>query len=232
MEQSLLLRAITLDERLQPRVQGLNKEVSTNYSEYLQEHPKRDLPPVSVFDDGSQTYWLADGYHRHAAYVAAGRDVIPVELHEGGWGDALRYSMAANATHGLQRTNADKRRAVSIAWERREEWGLQSDRAIARACRVSNTFVGNWLKEQEDVTPAPRRKQTGRGGRSVWSSSTALTMLGDGLDAAARELKAIAVGVNLAQRKRLQQLEGRLEKLKNDFARQLRKELKQRPTEE
>ena len=55
---------------------------------------------------------------------------------------AILFSVGANATHGLRRTNADKRRAVMRLLED-DEWKNWSDREIGRRTGVSNRFVSN-----------------------------------------------------------------------------------------
>jgi len=49
-------------------------------------------------------------------------------------------SVVANATHGLRRTNQDKRRAVELLLND-PEWSGWSDHEIARACGVTQPFV-------------------------------------------------------------------------------------------
>jgi hypothetical protein len=98
-------------------------------------------PPVVLFRDGEQ-HWIGDGYHRIAAAQRVGFTSIRAEVREGDQRDARLYAASANQTHGLRRTNADKRLAVLILLQD-EEWGQWSDRAIARHCGVSPTFVGS-----------------------------------------------------------------------------------------
>ena len=64
-----------------------------------------------VFFDG-EVYWLADGFHRCHAAIAAGIEEIAAEAREGGRRDAILHAVGANATHGRPRTNEDRRRAV------------------------------------------------------------------------------------------------------------------------
>jgi hypothetical protein len=111
---------------------------------------------VVVFDDGREK-WLADGFHRLRARERVGLLTIPVLIRPGTRRDAVLYSVGANATHGLPRTNADKRRAVETLLTD-SEWGQWSDREIARRCQVSNRFVGNLRQE---------KGQKGQGGASV-----------------------------------------------------------------
>jgi hypothetical protein len=54
--------------------------------------------------------------------------------------DAILYSVGANETHGLRRTNEDKRRAV-LTLLSDGEWSKWSDREIARLCAVGHQMV-------------------------------------------------------------------------------------------
>jgi len=98
-----------------------------------------EFPPVVVFHDG-ETHWLADGYHRHAAATSAKAETITADVRQGALRDAVLYAAGANATHGLRRTNDDKRRAVETLL-RDAEWSQWSDNEIARRCGVSQPFV-------------------------------------------------------------------------------------------
>jgi hypothetical protein len=62
--------------------------------------------------------------------------------------------VGANATHGLRRTNADKRRAA-LTLLQDEEWQRWSNREIARQCGVTHTFVAKLRRELlEEPSPA------------------------------------------------------------------------------
>lgn len=52
--------------------------------------------------------------------------------------EPLKHALGANAAHGHQRTNADKRRCVEIALR---EFAGMSNRAIADMCGVSADLV-------------------------------------------------------------------------------------------
>ena len=103
------------------------------------------FPPVVAFYDGTD-YWLADGFHRHAATLRAELVEIAADVRQGTMRDAVLYSVGANAKHGLRRTDADKRRAVETLLSD-PEWSLWSNREIARRCDVTHTFVGNVREE-------------------------------------------------------------------------------------
>ena len=132
--------AIRADAAAQPR-EHLNYDVVTAYAEEMRSGTQ--FPPVIVFEeataDGS-IYWLADGFHRHAAAVQARVAMISAEIHQGTLRDAILYSVGTNADHGLQRSNEDKRRAVRRLLDD-AEWAKWSDSEISRRCRVSQPFV-------------------------------------------------------------------------------------------
>ena len=106
------------------------------------------FPAVITYYDG-KNYWLADGFHRVAAFLESFPDhkrTIPVEVRAGTRRDAVLHAAGANAQHGLRRTNQDKRRAVETLL-RDEEWAAWSDGTIAKACAVSDRFVSSIRKE-------------------------------------------------------------------------------------
>lgn len=132
--QSLSIDKIRIDGGTQPRT-----SIETAYVAELAERLD-DLPPVDVFFDGTD-HWLAEGFHRYHARRKAGKKAIDCIIHKGTQRDAILFSVGANDSHGLRRTNADKRKAVETLLADKE-WGGRSDRWIAEACKVSNTFVG------------------------------------------------------------------------------------------
>lgn len=135
-KQTLNLDQIRIDGGTQPRVaidQGIVDEYAEQYSTGV------DLNPVVVFYDGA-TYWLADGFHRYWANRKITSDYIFAYVHQGTQRDAILYSVGANATHGLRRTNGDKRKAVLTLLED-NEWNKWSDSDIARQCCVNQSTV-------------------------------------------------------------------------------------------
>jgi hypothetical protein len=134
---NIALEAITIDGGTQSRIQ-LNEQTVQEYTDAMREG--MTFPPIVVFHDGS-THWLADGFHRFMAARAANKSSLEAAVHQGTRRDAVLYSVGANAAHGLPRTNADKRRAVTLLLQD-EEWAAWSDREIARRCCVSHDFVG------------------------------------------------------------------------------------------
>jgi hypothetical protein len=107
----LNLALIRTDGGTQSR-EALNEETYIEYAEAMLAGEK--LPPVTVFHDGS-TYWLADGFHRFFGAMEAGIDALEADVRQGTQLDAQLFSYGVNGSHGLRRTNADKRRAVTGA---------------------------------------------------------------------------------------------------------------------
>lgn len=124
------------------------------------------LPPVVLFYDG-ESYWLADGFHRVAASDPATYPAyaIAADVRQGTRRDAVLYAAGANATHGLRRTNADKRRAVETLL-RDDEWRQWSDREIARRACVSDKTVAALRKELTAEIPQSTERR-GADGRTI-----------------------------------------------------------------
>lgn len=146
---------------------GLDEATVNEYADAMAETGWGDFPPVVLYHDGTD-YWLADGFHRLAAFrsLAAGVDaLIPADVRSGTRRDAILHAAGANANHGLRRTNADKRRAVEVLL-RDEEWRQWSDAEIARRCNVTPMTVGRVRKEliYNNVIDAPSQRTVQRDG--------------------------------------------------------------------
>jgi hypothetical protein len=157
----LLLSQIRTDGGTQSRA-GLDEDWARELASHLGDGT--DLPPVIVFHDG-RDHWLADGFHRARGYVLAGRTAIPADVRQGTKRDAVLYSVGANATHGLRRSNADKRRAVEVLL-RDAEWGQWSNVEIAKRCGVSHTFVADVRREVQPATVAGCETRKGADGKT------------------------------------------------------------------
>jgi hypothetical protein len=115
---------------------------------------------------------LTDGFHRMEAMRMEGRTQILVSLHVGTRLDALKSSLGANAGHGLRRSNADKRRSVTVALqdETLQKW---SDRQLAELCGVSQPFVGDLRGAMITVISSEVETRIGRDGKHRPANSTA-----------------------------------------------------------
>jgi hypothetical protein len=114
-----------------------SSEIVAAYAEAMRRGD--EFPPVDVYFDGSE-YWLADGFYRVSAARKVGMSAIMAEVHTGTKRDALLHAVGANETHGVRRTNLDKRKAVQTLLADKE-WREWSDREIARQTRTSQPFV-------------------------------------------------------------------------------------------
>jgi hypothetical protein len=138
----LSISEIRADTAAQPR-EFMSSDKVEEYADLMKSGV--EFPEPVVFFDGS-VHWLADGFHRVQAARSAGVESFHCVVKEGGLRDAVLYSCGANATHGIQRTNEDKRRAVMKLLQD-DEWQAWSARDIAKQCQVAHTFV-NKLREQ------------------------------------------------------------------------------------
>lgn len=134
--QQLELKVIRIDGGTQSRVE-LNNTTVEEYSEAMADGAS--FPPVVVFFDGA-SYWLADGFHRYFGADQAGLECIAADVRNGTQADAQLFSFGVNSDHGLRRSNADKRKAVTGALQHPIscKW---SDRQIAKHCGVSDRMV-------------------------------------------------------------------------------------------
>jgi len=152
---SCLLSDISTDEDLQPRAR-INQEIVNEYSEAMSQG--ETFSPVIIFDDG-ENKWLADGYHRYYAAKRVGLSSLGAEFRTGTKLDALRFSLSANATHGLRRSQADKRRAVLAALE---NFSHLSNREIARLVRIDDKTVGKYRSRVGVVAEVNQRIAAGK----------------------------------------------------------------------
>jgi hypothetical protein len=115
------------------------------FRELYREYGPEALPPVVVFHDSDDVYWLADGHYRVIAAREAlskeGPRALMAELRLGSKRDAILYAAGANAKHGQPLAPHEKRRVVRRLLED-PEWKQWSDREIARHTGVSHVLVG------------------------------------------------------------------------------------------
>ena len=156
----VVLDRIRTDGGTQPRVQ-IDPLVVDEYANAMKMGTVFD--PAVVFFDGTDR-WLADGFHRHAAAKQAGLAVLNCCIKQGTRRDAVLYSVGANATHGVRRTNDDKRRAVEVLLGD-PEWSAWSDSEIARRCAVSHTFVHNMRPILQPLQDEPATRKVERNGK-------------------------------------------------------------------
>lgn len=132
---------IRADGSTQPR-EFINTDIVVEYVEALNDGA--NFPPVTVFHDGAVN-WLADGFHRLAAYKATNREEIPAEVIHGTKDDAIDYACSAipNARHGLREKPGDRHRRVATMLQNHPDW---SNVEISKHCGVSEGTVRNVKK--------------------------------------------------------------------------------------
>lgn len=149
---------IRIDGGTQSRV-AIDDNAVAEYAEALT--AGATFEPLTCHFDGV-AYWLSDGFHRFWAHRKVGHETLSAEVIDGTMADAQWHAAGANATHGLRRTNADKRKAVEMALSVN---ATASDRVIAEHCHVSHMLVGELRKAQVAVLP-PEAKRVGRDGKA------------------------------------------------------------------
>ena len=148
------IKTIRTDGGTQSRVE-INNEIVTEYAQAIKAGD--EFPAVVVFNDGVDN-WLADGFHRFHAHNQAGKTSISADIHQGTARDAVLFSFGANGTHGLKRSNADKRKAVATMLSD-AEWAEWSDRKIAEVCGVGHPFVAA-IRNPEVATKQQSNRET------------------------------------------------------------------------
>jgi Homeodomain-like domain len=105
---------------------------------------------------------LNHGFHRILAARDAGPSEFPADVRPGTERDALLFSISSNGAHGLPRTNADKRKAVTLLLAD-AEWSQWSDSEIARYCQVSQSFVTRLRRRVSHAGDEMRPRKVKRG---------------------------------------------------------------------
>jgi hypothetical protein len=150
------LSKIDLKHAIQVRASLKDKVVE----EYRQRMLNGDsFPPIAIFRV-NDVLAMTDGGHRVEATKRAGKQTIQAVIYDGTEADAIRAAIKANSTHGLPRTNADKRNAVLMALK---AFPGDSDCAIAELSGVSHTFIAKLRKQLATVASSkPRRGRDGK----------------------------------------------------------------------
>lgn len=158
----LAIAQIRRDGQTQPR-QGMNEDVVTDYVAALADNVR--FPAVDVMFDGVN-YWLFDGFHRVESHLRSGRTEIEVKVHSGTLEQAQWRSYAANQSHGLRRSTADKERAIRAALQHKASQGM-SDNALAKHLGVSDKTVTKYRVEMQSASEIPKlSNRTGIDGKT------------------------------------------------------------------
>lgn len=133
---------LVLDPRLQCRVAIVDEKVDEYAALYKE---GATFPAVEAVDVGDGKLYVVDGWHRVKAYEATGETRTSVKIYRASWQWAVEQAVAANANHGIPRTNADKFKAVATALQV-AEWAKESNRALARRVGVTHPLVAKVRK--------------------------------------------------------------------------------------
>ncbi len=163
-------KRIRIDCGTQSRVE-LNEAVIDEYAEAMERG--EEFPPVGVFfNPKTDDIVLSDGFHRYHSHMRVRpNDPILAEQQLGTIEDAQWASIAANKSHGLQRTNADKRNAVKRALLHTNGCNL-SNRQIAKHVGVNDKTVAAIRCELESSAEIPQieSRTVQRGGQTYQQS--------------------------------------------------------------
>ncbi|WOO43133.1 ParB/RepB/Spo0J family partition protein [Rubellicoccus peritrichatus] len=158
------LTSITADSAFQIRAKMDSKWIK-ELSELYKAGATIDPVTVYVTNRRDPDFLLVDGFHRFEAAKKAGQKSISVKVIEGSRADAMKAALGANVRHGIQRTNADKRRAAEVAIK---EFPDLSTAELARICGVSWTCIDNTKQEfqSSSIEGSESEKAIGRDGKS------------------------------------------------------------------
>lgn len=113
----------------------------------------KKLPPIVVYWDAeAKKFYLADGFHRFYGHQRAGSRRMLTEMRHGTLQDAIRHAIQSNHTHGLRRTNKDKKNCVLKALAD-PEWTELSDRNLADKCGVDHMTIAKFRKKATADSP-------------------------------------------------------------------------------
>jgi uncharacterized ParB-like nuclease family protein len=172
----LKLDQLTIDGGTQPRERICEATVA-EYAEAIRDGA--EFPAVVVYHDGT-TYWLVDGFHRVHAHRRAGRKQVDAAVHQGTLRDAILYSLAANVTHGLRRSNADKHKAVKTMLTNElvandDTGNPWSTSQIAQRCGVGRDLVArlrsSLAESASENRSRPRSYTTRHGTKAVMKTA-------------------------------------------------------------
>lgn len=169
---TLKLTDIRTDGGTQSRV-NLNMFTIEDYAQAMRNGDH--FPAIIAFKGKDNVYYLADGFHRHAAAVTAGLETINCDVRVGERRDAMLLSASANATHGQRRTREDVNRAIGMML-RDSEWGRWTNSAIAKHINCDPKTVAARRAELEKAGEiAPLEVRVTADGRTMDTSK-----IGDG----------------------------------------------------
>ena len=155
---------IVEDRSIQVRGQVFPERVEA-YRKIIKEHGVMDRIDLFCEDPtiarSKAPFFIADGFHRIAAYRLEGIDSIPARLHVGTKSEAIWYALQKNGRHGVPLTNAEKRNAANLA-VLDPIIGNMTDKQISQRIGCSATLVAQARRgetKQQTVSKAKERQK-------------------------------------------------------------------------
>jgi len=161
---------------------ALNDDAVAEYAKHLDEG--NHLPPIDLVELADGSLLIASGSHRYAAACRSDRDSIMANVQPGDRSLAVRIAAGSNIGHGVRRTNADKRAAITLLLKD-PKWKGRSDSWISDVCGVDNETVARarerLAKTQVDqpregkdgkMRPATKPKPEPKANDSITSNSS------------------------------------------------------------
>ena len=141
------IRLVDIDTKAGTQMREvLNQELIAEYRDLIvdaksrgEKHP---LPPGDVFRSPEGHITMGGGFHRFFAHQQANETEMECRVHAGGVKEAIIFACQDNETHGLRRTNADRRKAALTVLAMPENKDL-SNVAVAKLANVSEAFIRN-----------------------------------------------------------------------------------------
>lgn len=153
------------NEKLTQCRESIDDTVVAEYAELHREGHK--FPPIDVVVDAEKgCAYIVDGWHRVAAARREGASSIMANVvAKAGIAEAVDWATASNKSHGLKRTNKDKRIAVHRALEvdaalKRE----RTDREVAAHVGVHHSLVQDVRAEMGNKPTRSQKKKQQKGG--------------------------------------------------------------------
>ena len=172
-------------QECQPRVNGTDPEVVTEYALDMREYDEalkekgipgwKKFPHLYCVKTDNNQHILVSGFHRLDAILKVGYEKIDVYCIDGTLQDAIVLSKGENANNGVRRTNSDIKYVVQACLldDELKQW---SNPQIAKWCGVSAQTVNNHEKSlakfasenEEDYLRPTRRKRLSKHGEIEW----------------------------------------------------------------
>jgi hypothetical protein len=142
---TMRLTSLHVTSLLQTRANGVCKETVTDYTAAAKDGAVfPELLAFRITDRKFPGPALVAGFHRHAAYKAAGVEECRVDVREGTFAEAWLAGWLSNLSNGLRYTNPDKRKAAEQALLLFRD---DSAPSVAEKICVSDEFVRKVRKE-------------------------------------------------------------------------------------